>query len=56
LSNGFFDVFDALNQAMAVAANFQTKAVGAQVNGCKQGFVVHEGKGSGEAMRRSKVH
>ena len=48
LAHGFFDVFHALDVAVLEAANFQAKAVGAQVDG-SDGFVNH-GLGTTEGL------
>ena len=44
LAHGFFEVFDALDLLVLIAANFQTKAVGAQINGGERRGVWHGAK------------
>ena len=41
LADGFLDVFDTLDMARVVAADFEAEAVGAEVDGGKQGSVLH---------------
>jgi len=41
LADGFLDVFDALDMARVVAADFEAEAVGAEIDGGKQGSVLH---------------
>jgi hypothetical protein len=47
LADGFLEVFDALDLAVLILADFQAKAVGAEVKRCKTGAVAHDGE-SGE--------